>query len=243
MKQDTFIKAALDPDAPVPEGLVDTRGRPATKRFNVYRNNIVVGLKDALTDGFPAVASLVGSDFFSAMAGAYLRAHPPSAPMIPLYGGGFADFIAQFPPAASLPYLADVARLEYAMRESYHAADSTPVPADAFADPSVFTKQVTLAPALRFLASAYPVTAIRDAALSGSKATGGAEDVIITRPGFDPCLHAFPAGANAILIALKEGLTIGEAMELAPSGLDLTAFLSALLSGGAFIKLKEVQDV
>ena len=139
MKQQEFIKAALTPDAPIPAGMVTPMGTPAKRRFDVYRNNIIVGLKEAIAASYPAVKSLVGDAFFDAMAGDYVRAHPPKTPILPLYGADFAAFIDNFAPASRLPYLGDVARLEYALRQSYHAADTRPVPAAEFSDPLLFT--------------------------------------------------------------------------------------------------------
>ncbi|GAA3870052.1 DNA-binding domain-containing protein [Celeribacter arenosi] len=234
-----FIFATLDPAAPVPDGIVGAQGEPTTKRFNVYRNNVVVGLKDALKSGFPAVTALVGEDFFDAMAGAFVREYPPRSPFMPLYGDAFAEFIAGFAPAASLPYLADVARLEYALRVAYHAADATAVSAETLADPKALTRAVKLAPALACVTSAYPVTAIHRAALGGSKPVGGAEDVVITRPGFDPMATAFPAGTADVIRALRDGKSLQDAASLAPDRLDLTAFLGCLVSGGAIVHLEE----
>lgn len=241
--QSRFLKAALDPEAPVPEGLVTPDGRPAEKRFNVYRNNIVVGLKDALAQGFPATQSLVGDQFFAALSGAYLRAHPPSDPRLPLYGESFAAFIEGFEPTRQIPYLPDVARLEYRLRQSYHAADSTPMAQGALYDPLLFSRAVRLAPSLMWMRSRYPVTAIRAFALGGDAPKGGAEDVVITRPAYDPVATTFPSGTAQVLDALSDGVALEDAIELAPAGLDLTRFLRALLDGGAITDIEETQHV
>ncbi|WP_417253586.1 putative DNA-binding domain-containing protein [Celeribacter sp.] len=240
MKEQEFLRAALTPDAPVPAGLVTPSGQPAERRFNVYRNNIVVSLKDALSAAFPAIHTLVGDAFFAAMAGEYIRAHPPKSPILPLYGADFPQFISRFEPAGSLPYLADVAHLEVSLRNSYHAADSRPVPPAELSDPLLFTRKVVLAPTVFWLASRYPVTQLHRFALGGEKPTGGAEDVLITRPEFDPVATAFPTGTIAVLEALRDGIALGEAAELAPNSLDLTKFLGTLLSGGAIIDIQEV---
>ncbi|MCA0045157.1 HvfC/BufC N-terminal domain-containing protein [Celeribacter litoreus] len=240
MTQATFIKAALDPTAPLPAGLVTPEGAPATKRFAVYRNNIVVGLKDALAQGFPAVKSLVGDEFFSALSDAFLRSHPPSAPRLPLYGAGFAEFIAGFAPAQPVPYLPDVARLEYALRESYHAADSAPVDAGDLSDPLLFTRAVKLAPSVRWMSSDFPITSIHAFALGGPKPEGGAEDILITRRAFDPVATSFPRGTINVLEKLAAGDALEHAIEAAPKQLDLSLFLRALLDGAAITAIQEV---
>lgn len=238
--QAAFVAAALDPAAPVPDGILGADGAPTTKRFNVYRNNIVVGLKDALAAGFPATQSLVGAEFFDAMAGVFVRAHPPGSPLMPTYGAGFPAFIDGFEPAATLPYLGDVARLEFALREAYHAADAPAIDADLLADPLVFTRRVSLAPPVRVISSAYPIHQIHRAATGGPKPTGGGEDVLVTRPAYDPVMTAFPSGTAAILTALSDGLSLGAALDLAPPALDVITFFAALLSGGALTSLEDL---
>ncbi|WP_417259299.1 DNA-binding domain-containing protein [Celeribacter sp.] len=240
MTNSAFIAAALDPTAPVPNGIVGADGHPTTKRFNVYRNNIVVGLKDALATGFPAVKSLVGDAFFDAMAGECVRQSPPTSPLMTEFGAAFPAFIATFPPAASLPYLADVARLEWAMRQAYHAADAAPVAADRLTDPEAFFARVTLAPAVQMVRSAYPICDIREAAFGGPAPKGGAQDALITRPEFDPIVTPFPSGTAAVIDALHAGETLGAAIEHAPQSLDLTSFIGALLSGGAITHLEDI---
>ena len=105
-RQGDFAAALLDPGRPMPIGLVGPDGEPSPKRFAVYRNNVVVGLMEALKDAFPAVHRIVGADFFRAMARAYARVEPPRSPIMLDYGAGFPDFVRQFEPAAVLPYLA-----------------------------------------------------------------------------------------------------------------------------------------
>lgn len=236
--QTAFITAAMDPDMPAPAGILGPDGAAAPKRFSVYRNNIIVSLKEAMSDGFPAIASLVGDAFFAAMSDVYIRQNPPKSPILAVYGSDFPEFIASFEPAASLPYLADVARLEFALREAYHCADAYPVDAQAFENPSVFTARLTLAPVVALVCSTFPISQIRAAALGGAAPTGAAEDVLITRPDLDPIATAFPKGTAAIIDALHAGLPLGEAIERAPDGLDFTAFIGALISGGAITKLE-----
>ncbi len=122
--QASFATALLDAGKPVPEGVTShTADRPA-RRFAVYRNNVVAGLVKALGTRFPALSRIVGEEFFNAMARVFVIAHPPRSPLLMTYGDDFPDFIADFEPAAELPYLADVARLEAARTRAYHAADA-----------------------------------------------------------------------------------------------------------------------
>ena len=81
-----FSTALLDGEHPVPPGLMQPDGRPAGKRFDVYRNNVLSSLVDAMVSGFPAIVSLLGETYFRALAAQYVRAYPPTTPVIARYG-------------------------------------------------------------------------------------------------------------------------------------------------------------
>ncbi len=179
--QAAFATAVFVPELPVPPDL-RSLGEPAgADRFAVYRNNVMVGLIEGLRDAYPVVCRLVGDEFFRAMAGIFARAHPPRSPVMLEYGDGFADFIAAFPPAGSVPYLADVARLERAWVEAYHAAEAKPLTYLSPATP------FTLHPATRLVCSPFPILAIWQANQHDEPAplelSTVRDNVLVTRPG------------------------------------------------------------
>jgi hypothetical protein len=236
MKQAAFATALLDPDAALPPGLTDPQGRPAPMRFSVYRNNVAASLTRALEDGFPVIRKLLGPEYFTAIAGVHLRAHPPRSRQIALYGQDFAGFLAGFPPLVHLPYLADVARLELAIRQSYHAADSTPLDPNLLDVPEdvLLVSRFTLAPSLRLIRSPHPVLAIWQAnTQNGPAPTLGPQDVVVLRPDYDPKPHRLPHGAAQFITALGQDQTLAEALAQAGDGFDLNATLSLLLSNHA----------
>lgn len=112
--QDRFVRTLLDPELAAP---------PA---FAVYRNTVIKGCIDALQANYPAVARLVGDEWFRAAALRFVREHPPRAPMLVEYGEGFSAFLETFPPAAELPYLPAVARLDRFWTECHVAPDEPP---------------------------------------------------------------------------------------------------------------------
>lgn len=243
MSQSAFRAAIFNPDLPVPPGITDPDGRVDAHRFGVYRNNVTVSLTEALRQSFPAILKLVGEEFFAALAREHLRAHPPTSPMMMFYGEQLPAFLETFPPVAHLGYLPDVARLELALRQSYHAADATPIDAARLQDlPSdrLLAARLTLAPALRIVRSRWPIHAIWAANMRGAPPPQAAEpqDVLVTRPGFDPEPVLLPAGAASFLQALLAGQTFGEAFDQA-GPFDLTATLGLLLAGGAITGIRE----
>lgn len=239
--QAEFTAALLDAARAVPEGLTGPDGGPAGKRFSVYRNNVAVSLTRALETAFPVIRKLVGEEFFSAMAGLYLRAHPPETPLLMFYGQQFPAFLQGFAPVAHLPYLPDVARLELALRESYHAADASPVPAETLgniAPEALAASRLRLSPALRLVRSGFPIVGIWQANMqdSASQPARRAEDALVTRPGFDPDICALPPGGAAIIAALAERQTILEAVNRAETevpAFDPSETLALLIGSGA----------
>lgn len=244
-----FAHALLRPDAPCPAGLRAWNGSDPVKRYAVYRNNVVVSLVDALADSHPVTQALVGEAFFRAMAGEFARRSPPRSPVLAWYGEGFADFVADFPPAAGLPYLADLARLEWLRVEAWHAADADPLPlaevaallADEAALPNL---RVTLHPALRVLRSAHPVVSLwaahqsEDAAGAlGAIDFAAAEAALLVRDGLDVALLRIEPGAAAFIARLQRGDALGAAAQAA-APFDLPATLGLLLRHGAIAAMR-----
>lgn len=240
MSQTTFAPALLDPAVAVPPGLEDPAGRPAGRRFDVYRNNVVVSLKAALATGFPVIETLVGPDFFDAMAGVFVRAHPPRSPVLSRYGTDFPGFLERFPPVAHLPYLADVARLELALRAAYHAADTRPIAPEALQHPRLAEARLHFAPATRLLASPYPIGTIWKANTEPGHGPvqGGAESVLVTRPDWDPKPVILPAATARFTAALLDGAPVEAALAAAGPELDLAAALTTLLTTKSITRLE-----
>lgn len=122
--QAAFAQALLDPHQSVPPGIVTRNQSDPARRLAVYRNNVMVSLVDALAQTFPVTQTLVGEDFFRALCQVFVRQNPPRVRVLSSYGDELPGFIRQFTPAASLPYLADVARLEMLRLQALHAADA-----------------------------------------------------------------------------------------------------------------------
>jgi hypothetical protein len=237
----------------MPDGLVGPDGEPGVKRFAVYRNNVVMGLTETLKDAFPAVHRIVGADFFRAMARAYVMVEPPRSPILLNYGAGFPDFIRQFEPAAALPYLADVARIERAWTEAYHAREASPI------DPSAFTAisadqlpgiRLVLHPSLRLVRSQFPALTIWQMNIADGIPTAvdlgaGGEDALIVRPAADVEVRSIPKGSLEFIQALADGRSVLAALAAALTAnprFDLRANLTDLLRAGALVGYRLAPD-
>ncbi len=242
-----FAKALRAPDAPLPKGIVDPFGNPAPKRFDVYRNNVTVSLIEALQAAFPAVCALVGEVFFREMARTYLRTHPPASPVMIEYGHGFAEFIEQFEPAASLPFLPDVARLDRAWLDVYHAADAQPLNPARLAglnDDVLTGARFFVHPAVRFINSGFPLHDLWQAGRAAKSAAGIdpslVQNVAITRPRYEIQTFGVTPVSAIFIRALMEKEPLGAAVEKVADikGFDLTRVLNRLLTSGFFMDVE-----
>lgn len=244
--QTQFVKAILDPDATTPAGLLGPQEAPAGKRFSVYRNNVAVSLTEALSQAFPVLLKIVGEEFFNALAGVFLRKHPPQSPLMMFYGAEMPVFLETFPPVAHLPYLADVARLELSIRHAYHASDAPQIDAASLqnlAPDVLMASRLTLAPAVKTLQSSWPLHAIYlvNTTTDAPDVIPGAQDVLFTRSEFDPEVVLLPAGGVVFVNSLAKSATFLEAFEAASQApdFDLTNVLGLLLSGGAITHIEQ----
>jgi len=238
--QDAFVAALFAPDT-ANAGLAALTRQPA---FAVVRNTVMKGCIDALQANYPAVARLVGEEWLRAAAAEFARRHPPGDPVLLGYGAGFADFLAAFPPAADLPYLPAVARLDRFWTEAHVAADARP------ADPAVLvalppaalgTYRLVPHPAARWAwcadAPAYTIWSRNrsDAAVDDDLMWQG-EGALVTRPGRTVQWCQIDAAACAFLDACAAGGTLGAAAIDAltvDADCALTPLMARLLEAGA----------
>jgi len=239
--QADFARALLDPDLTCPGGLRNWNGSDPAARFAVYRNNVMVSLVDALADTYPVVQALVGKVFFSAMARVYAQARPPRSPVLAYFGQDFAAFINSFAPAASVPYLADVARLEMARVLAYHAADVPPISPqtlqDVLSDPQqLASARLVLHSSAQIIASPFAVLSIwaahQDLPAPSAFDPTPAQTVLVFRHGLTVDILELFKGTAHFVQALHTGHTLLTAADQAAesdAAFDLTQTLALLL--------------
>jgi hypothetical protein len=242
--QQAFVAALARWEAAAPPGVAAHSGA-LTGRMNTYRRNVQASLIGVLENRFPVVARLTGLEFFRAMAQVYLKQNMPRSPVLLDYGGDFAGFIAGFAPAADVPYLADIAHFEWLQNEAYHAADATPLDAEALSaiDPTTLPQTVFhLHPSLRLLASPYPVLAIwrtntHDAEVQPIDFAVPGDDLLIVRPHFDVEILRLPPSAYAFVGALAAGHSLAAAAAEASRNdhLNLQQALAGLITSGSIV--------
>jgi hypothetical protein len=244
--QRQFATALLGEDERVVEA-IDGDGLAPQARLAIYRHHVLASLTEALGATYPVVRRLVDERFFAYAADRYIRAHPPAGPCLFEYGETFPQFLREFPPCRELPYLADVARLEWALARAVHAEDAPPlsvralggVPVDRLADLTM-----RLHPSVSLVWSPWPVGRIWRA----HQPDAGA-DVTVDLNAGEACLEVRRAagtvgfrtlapGAWVFRQALHEGQVLGEAAEAAAAtdrSFDLAGALRDMFSDGVLV--------
>jgi hypothetical protein len=235
-----------DVDGLAADQIVDAGLAPA-QRLSIYRNTIVATLANALRLSFPAVHRLVGADFFEGAARIFAHDQTPRCADLNAYGAEFPDFLQHFEPAASLAYLADVARLERAVNRALHAPDADPLTVERLATvaPADHDQVCFVAhPSVSTLRSDFPVDTIwravlqqDDEAMAAIDLSSGPACLIVQRTAdrvdvvrLDECAWRFTA-------ALFDGRPIGAALGSA-AGADAPALLAQHLSAGRLVAFR-----
>ncbi len=244
--QDAFARTVFaGGDAELQPALADPA---AAGGLDVYRNNVLTALVDGLAKDYPVVERLVGRDFFRGMAAEHVRNDPPRSAVLTLYGGGFPAFVAAFPPARDLVYLADVARLDRAWIECLFASDSDPLSPDrvgALDDDAFAVARLAPHPSARLIASPHAAYSIwrtnREDDVVTPIAAAGPETALIWKNAGAVRHRRLGDGEAAFLHALFSGAGLSDAAGDAlavEADLDPLLTFASLVAGGVFDSLE-----
>lgn len=168
--QQAFAASMLGEHAATIACAIDDDGIAATELLRIYRNALRSNLTRTLRIVYPAVDRLVGVGFFDAAAEAFIAEHVPASGDLNEYGDEFPAFLAAFAPASALPYLADVARVEWALSLAANAPDAPALDARDMAtvEPDHHALlRFSRHPSVSLLVLSYPADQIADAVLAG----------------------------------------------------------------------------
>lgn len=213
----------------------------AEDRLRIYRNHYTVTLTEALEATYPVVRRLVGAPFFGWAASRYIAACPPQGPCLFEYGAGFSGLLAGLAACGDLPYLADVARYEWAINRAYHAPDAPSLEPATLAElTSTQMSHLTLSldRSCALFASRYPVSRIWKANQPDADANAridlgvGGERLLVCRMDDEVVWRQLGAGEFAFIGALCAGRTLLAANSTAAAAgdFDCEAALAALLA-------------
>ncbi|MDX2141723.1 MAG: DNA-binding domain-containing protein [Rhodospirillaceae bacterium] len=246
--QQTFRATVLSEDDVIARHVRATRG-PISRRIGVYRNNVQASLIEVLAAAYPVAQRIVGKRFFHALAREFVVRHVPHVPQLSLYGASFADFVASHDKTQALPYLPDVARLEWARGEAYFAADAPPL------DPATLSTiepacigdvKLRVHPATRLISSSFPIHRIwtvnqPDVTEVPAVDMTVSESVLISRPRYHVGVRLISLADAAFLRACMAGQTMAQSADAAmemESTFDLQGALQQHFLGGSFTALE-----
>lgn len=222
----------------------------AEARLRVYRHHVAYSLGTALAATFPTVHALVGEEFFRTMAGGFVARELPAQPALSEYGAGFPEFVAGYEPASGLPYLADIARLDWALNVAFHSPVGRRLAAAdlaAIAVEQLPSLSIALSAGAALVSSRYPIDRIWHASQPGASgdpvdlALGRADLLVMRRPD-DVAFIALAEGEAAFVVALGEGASLEAAAEralYADPSFDLSRGFARLLGLEAFAALQQ----
>jgi hypothetical protein len=243
--QSEVMQALLNGADDAQRYVVAGRLAPA-RRLDVYRNNFYENLGAALAAVYPTVAELVGGDFFRFMARRYVRDHPPRTGNLHDFGGELAAFLQDFEPAAELPYLADVARLEWAWHRVFHTEAAEVVDAQralavvgSLSEEARARVRFRWQPAAALVKSTYPVVTLwewhqrPEEERGGIDMNGAGEAAVIRQSAGEVWVHRLTPAEHAVLAGLCRGdaleAAVTQGVEIDPE-IDIAAFLSRHLA-------------
>lgn len=190
------------------------------ERLGIYRNSARSTLASVLRLTYPAVARIVGDDFFEHAASRFVMESAPASGYLNEYGGEFPEFLAGFPGASELAYLPDVARFEWALAEAANAEDlAATTPAELVSIKSDALRFLPH-PSVRLLRLRYPGDQIADAVMSADEGA----------------MHGIDLHQGRVHLVVHRGAAGVEAERLGEADYDV---LGALFAGEAWPAIAE----
>lgn len=210
-----------------------------------YRSHAAGQAERSLRAAYSVVARLLGAEDFDALARWHWRTKPPARADLACWGEALATQIEELPDlVADQPWLADVARTEWALHRIATASD-------AVQDPSTFTLlastdpaqlRLALAPGACSVPSAWPVVALIQGAASDRPPPGCAETALVWRCGWRPMLRPARPGEAVFLQALLQGQNLAAALAAAPD-LDFSAWLAPAVHEGLLLQVETIVEI
>ncbi|RJG00504.1 DNA-binding domain-containing protein [Noviherbaspirillum sedimenti] len=223
--------------------LVVADGLDGSQRLDIYRNTMTMALVRALRLSYPAIHCLVGADFFEGAARMFIDRSPPRSAWLDEYGADFPEFLARFPQAASIGYLADVARLERLINGVLHAPDAKPLQPARLAqlnEAELGRLRLAAHPAIRLCRSEYPVDSIWRAVLERDESAMAAIDLadgpvwlLICRSENSVDVDRLSEGQWRLTSSIFSGMPLQQALDETPCN-DAYDLLAAHLARGCF---------
>ena len=224
--------------------------KQVSKRFSIYRGNTIANSAKAIEAAYPVIAKIVGAEFFSGLTTQFRSRFPSHEGDLNEYGESFAAFLDDFPPARDLPYLGDVARLEWQVHRAHYAADPAPFDPErlaALSPEQQLQLRVRLHPACRILHAAYPLARLWEVHQDTFRGefevdfSRSPTHALVFRPRFKVEVARIGDAEAAFLAAALDGATLETALTEAQSrdvSFDLGSSLNGWVESSVIVDLK-----
>jgi hypothetical protein len=242
-------RAVLDGNTATLVGAIRGDGLHPAARLRIHRNHAFATLGAVLEGTFPVVCRLVDKRFFAYATHEYLREHPPHSRCLVEYGADFADFIEGFEPCKDLPYLAEVARFEWALNAAATVREASPLNIEALAavpPERVSLLKISLQPSVSYFASEWPIDAIwlanQQKEVPPVDLASGGTTIEICRADEGFSWQRLDPSAFAFRRALAEGCALGTAAAIAAAdpAFDLAAALDGVFTEGLVVAVTHI---
>ncbi len=197
---------------------IEGAGLEPTARLRVYRHAIAGTLHAALRDTYPTVLALVGDAFFEELAERYRLEHPSTSGNLQHFGAAMPDYIEGMPSLQALPYLPDMARLEWLRQETALAAEQPPLAAAAlthWATCEPADVRMAFHPSMHLMASSYAALTLWRWCQApqglAPNPQAGAEHVLLWRDGGEVAMATIDPATFRCIDALAEGCDLASA--------------------------------
>jgi hypothetical protein len=239
---------------PLHECIIGTRELDASAALAVYRNNVFSNYRKGLREDYPALLALVGESFFHGVCDAYARTHGSNSGDLNDFGAAFARFLEQWSPAQQLPYLPDVARLEWAIHLALNAADVPALELTRLAQVSpedVSQLRFGLHPSAALVSSPYPVFKIWHMSAEHARTDecvdldAGADRLLVIRRNATVEIEPVALGEWTLLQALADARNLADAHALAAAAdpaFDLGTCLQRHVLARTIVSFHQPQD-
>lgn len=245
--QRTMLEGILGMAEPAPERLRRLLRDPprgdADERWHIYATGLQARGREAVENDYPALAKVLGPGALASLVARYLKRHPPISFDIGRLGASLASFLESDPLREELPFLADLARLEWALAEAFVATDEDPWRWQDLA--GLGPEQVAELP-LRLRAgtarihSDWPVHAVwscryRPLDEIDIPMERGRHAVLVTRNDLDMVCRSLDRAEEAVLDVARRSGRLGDAVAEGAQPRELVGAFRRLVENGAFV--------
>lgn len=205
----------------------------AKERFSVYRQTLLENLRNTLELTFPGLWVLLGAECANSIAYAFIKKleHLPTTCCLDDWGYEFTSFFETVTELISLPYLKDVAVLEWFKHLSYYAAEMDGIDLSSLqhlSEQQLNEVKFNFQPSVFLLQSPFPLQkifeVIENPNAEAVDLSGDGAYAVVVRIEHRVEIYWVCQQEWHFLNALKQGKTLPQAYEQEPS-VDITKMI------------------